>query len=711
MILKDIFFFIFLRVNYFFFFILCKIKMGQILSIILLVLLGTLAYAGYTAYKTFSDPKNLIKNLGGIVEDVAEVAEDVVKEILPGVKGEANCKREFGENTYWHKDGKCYQCGDGYTRTVGFDDLKSNKACVLIGGDCKNPTKKEGDGGQFKDLTTDICYSCGKGKVRTVGFDSVTSDKGCIGIGGGCPKPANTGWSGKVADRCYSCPVGYTKSGPADFANQKKQCIRKSCPGPNGYQRGDQCFKCPSGYVGSTHADWKNKGCISGDILGRCPSGQFKVEDTCYSCPSTHKQSGPLDFMNKDKQCIVKDEKCPHVPNVGWQGAVHGRCYSCPQGYDRTLPHLFAQGKHCIMKSLGTDGGTDNLGLGREIGKTWGWKLIKHQGSGKCLDAGGSDKSVYFSRCQPGNSWQQWDFIGPLGGKNLLKNKKTGLCMDANAEGRNLYQSACRETNPYQQWQDVGSGLLKNVQRGTCLDGNGSKFYWGTCQKGNKYKQFYAEPVGWSDFDLNKKWSCPAGYKRTIFPVDGHSACEKKNWGGHYRTDALKIGGTTLNYPSKSIPFAPIANLYKDGEQGWSGTDMIGRTADGPGPYMWHCPPGYGRTIHHIQTDMACGRGGKFAKASYVGRVFRKADERGPALPIKGVDQGSLYTSATNHGTVFKKAENVSGMFRQGVDHGSVFSKATPLNSVFAKAKYVGVAKDPVVEEFKIRNHVLRGDV
>lgn len=820
--------------------------MGAALSIILIVIIGGIAYGAYIAYKKFSNPVDLAKDIaGGAVEVVKEVGEEVVKvvkDVIPGIEGDENCKKKFGQTAFWDaiNGGQCYECAQGFERTVGLDSVASGKACVRKGGNCPNVTKTPGDGGQFKDVTKDECWSCGKGKVRTIGLDAVDSAKACVGVGGKCPTPIskavmikhngsnkclyvdsndsnkikfancnandlsqnweyirntpgktliknkkngqcldaghkdkdrytgpcnannsyqqweergkgnlknrkhNTcldgngsklywggcdsnnrykqfqetevtkklGWHGAVADVCYSCPDGYDKSGPADFANKNRQCVRKggNCPGPNGFKRGDQCFKCPPGYVGSTHDDWKNKGCIAGDITGKCPSGQFKVEHRCYSCPSTHKQSGPLDFMHKDKQCIKKDEKCPHVAGVGWQGQVAGRCYSCPKGYDKTLPHLFGQGKHCIMKSLGTDGQTDNLGLGREIGKTWYSKMIRHQKSGKCLDAGGSNGQVKFHKCMPGNNWQKWDFIGPLGGKNIIKNKQNNKCIDANSPNKPLKTNNCDKNNVYQQFQDIGSGLLKNTQRNKCLDGNGDKFYWGGCgNPNNQYQQFYAENVGWSDFDLSRKWSCPDGYKRTIFPVDGDAACERKRYGGDgYRNDQLRIGGKSLNHPSKSISEIHVPNLHKDGAQGWSGVDAVGRSSDGSGPYMWHCPPGYGRQIHHIQTDKACGRGGKYARATYMGRLFRKADNRGPADPIKGVDHGSLYTQAKDHGTVFKKANDISNVFREGTNHGSVFSKARNHGSVFAKAIHKG---NPTLEEkYRVNVDVLRGN-
>ncbi len=82
-------------------------------------------------------------------------------------------------------------------------------------------------------------------------------------------------------------------------------------------------------------------------------------------------------------------------------------------------------------------------------------------------------------------------------------------------------------------------------------------------------------------FDLltGSCWSCPDGYNRTIFPVDGNSACEK---------------------PAYSV---------------FSSATQHGQAGCGPGQFFdlltgacWSCPDGYNRTIFPVNGDSACER-------------------------------------------------------------------------------------------------------
>jgi neutral ceramidase len=85
-------------------------------------------------------------------------------------------------------------------------------------------------------------------------------------------------------------------------------------------------------------------------------------------------------------------------------------------------------------------------------------------------------------------------------------------------------------------------------------------------------------------FDLltGSCWSCPDGYNRTIFPIDGKSACEK---------------------PAYSL----FSSATKNGQAGCA----PGQFFDLLTGACWTCPDGYNRTIFPVNGDSACERPAK----------------------------------------------------------------------------------------------------
>jgi hypothetical protein len=83
-----------------------------------------------------------------------------------------------------------------------------------------------------------------------------------------------------------------------------------------------------------------------------------------------------------------------------------------------------------------------------------------------------------------------------------LKQLQSGSCLDG--DGSKLYFGACKPSNTYQQWTTLpasakeGANLLKHEQSGKCLDGNGKQIYFGTCKADNQY-------MNWKPIDFPEK--------------------------------------------------------------------------------------------------------------------------------------------------------------------------------------------------------------
>jgi neutral ceramidase len=129
-------------------------------------------------------------------------------------------------------------------------------------------------------------------------------------------------------------------------------------------------------------------------------------------------------------------------------------------------------------------------------------------------------------------------------------------------------------------------------------------------------------------------WSCPEGYNRTIFPVDGGAACEKPAYSdyaaalstrgsGFFGTDCP--GGYVFDFILGRCYRCPdgyaklIFRSWNDGaacEHVYPAVDTSATRHDGLCPrgqfldigtgYCWSCPDGYNRTIFPIRGAAAC---------------------------------------------------------------------------------------------------------
>jgi hypothetical protein len=106
-------------------------------------------------------------------------------------------------------------------------------------------------------------------------------------------------------------------------------------------------------------------------------------------------------------------------------------------------------------------------------------------------------------------------------------------------------------------------------------------------------------------------WECPAGFARTVFPVDGDQACEK----------VVRAKATFLD---RSV----VAKETTSAATWWGRFTCEGKY---PGSFhdprnggeCWSCPSGFGRTVFAVTAGNACEKGGPFgqhAKATYKGK-------------------------------------------------------------------------------------------
>jgi hypothetical protein len=101
------------------------------------------------------------------------------------------------------------------------------------------------------------------------------------------------------------------------------------------------------------------------------------------------------------------------------------------------------------------------------------------------------------------------------------------------------------------------------------------------------------------DIGRNECWSCPAGYNRTIYPVNGNVACEQVVPAA--LTSATRTGSPThdCGYVLGIYMCNPVATRCPSGQ--------VYDAYDGGG--CWACPSGYGRTVHAVYGGSACERG------------------------------------------------------------------------------------------------------
>lgn len=344
-----------------------------------------------------------------------------------------------------------------------------------------------------------------------------------------------------------------------------------------------QCWQCPDGYDRSLEPVDGPNACKRPVAAQRfaatkygasgCQSGEFLdlTRNECWQCPTNYDRS--LSAVTASDACTqttaLTDLSATKVSSVACQAGEfldigRNECWQCPDGYDRTLSAV-TSGDACSRAI------PERLGPAQSFGKGTG-VFGTDCPSGAFLDIG------------LGTCWKCPD------GSN-----RTGYRVDGD--------QACS----YPGYTAISPATLKRSR--TCpagqifdpLDGGGC---W-TCPEGSSrtvfainstsaceipprtlvspatYKRPNPCPAGQfqDPIDGGTCWSCPTGTVRTLFPVNGNTACE--------------IPATSINSAASfrhTFP-CPSGQIY----------DAL---ADGGS--CWTCPANHNRSIWPITTDLAC---------------------------------------------------------------------------------------------------------
>ncbi len=138
---------------------------------------------------------------------------------------------------------------------------------------------------------------------------------------------------------CWACPKGYNRTLNPDVAG------KSACERPGGEEL--------------AHA--KREGAPTGLLKTDCDRGEFLDigKGHCYSCPKGYNRSAaPITAANACSKAVrsdldpAKKMGAAGCPSGSFADGLSGKCYSCGDGYDRTLDPVTA-GTACIRKDWG----------------------------------------------------------------------------------------------------------------------------------------------------------------------------------------------------------------------------------------------------------------------------------------------------------------------------------------------------------------------
>lgn len=258
---------------------------------------------------------------------------------------------------------QCYKCPEGYVRSLD-PDINSPGAC-----------RKACSGGGFEHWLTGRCYKCPDGFERSLN-PNINAPDACIAT-----QPCNLKY-GTVVDSgetwgpafehwlsgdCYSCPSDSDRSLNPDPA-ASDACIRKTGCSKFDNMKADNveygsafqhmlsgtCYACPKNFVRSINPDISaGNACVA---KGGCESISTPVNEggfrysrpfehmfsgTCFSCPDGYERT--LSSIDAEDACIssksCKDINAGKYPEYGdaFEHWLTGKCYACPKGYTRTI--------------------------------------------------------------------------------------------------------------------------------------------------------------------------------------------------------------------------------------------------------------------------------------------------------------------------------------------------------------------------------------
>lgn len=474
---------------------------------------------------------------------------------------------------------QCWQCPTSYGRTLSA--VTASDACAatipsqLLSATNNGPVPGCAEG-QFTDLTIPGCWSCPSGYVRTIA--AVTASNACQtgGIFGPVSSATNNGIPGCPAGQftdltvpgCWSCPSGSNRTVFA--VNSASACevpartvtsvatYKRPNPCPAGQFQdpvdGGTCWSCPNGTVRTIFPVNGNTACeipatsVNSAASFRhtfpCPSGQIydALADggSCWTCPANHNRS--LWPVNSDLACTIAaglacDEGLIDIGGKCLRSGVCGganqrpctvleRIPSCDPGFyeefsvKKCLPIL--PGESPFLKGLNSLAGTifdvqaiceDVAGLFPKV-KTGDTKF---DGSVAC----GKGFAIGFSCAIP---------------TLALDLSKVSAAADAIG---NYYESAPCNV-PYSE------ELQPATRHGA------SRLL--TCPEG----QFF------DLIDTGTCWSCPAGWQRTLYPVNSVKACSRGEGVPQLFRGLCAVGQVVTGKPLGN-PIACMDAMFKDG--------------------------------------------------------------------------------------------------------------------------------------------------
>lgn len=220
----------------------------------------------------------------------------------------------------------------------------NQKACQPTGASFEGDAVGSCPAGTFFDLVNWGCWSCPEGFEREFTTAGVTSDRACqrqVKSGEARnPRHNSATFARNACDdngaffdhidegTCWTCPPGYVRSAASVKWN-------------------DACVIIPSENLKAATEHSKGTGLLATD----CPSGQFwdMIDGKCHSCPPGYVRTGYSVHDSKacSKYVAGKTSKATLKGSASCaEGDFNdflmspekgGACYSCPDGYDRTL--------------------------------------------------------------------------------------------------------------------------------------------------------------------------------------------------------------------------------------------------------------------------------------------------------------------------------------------------------------------------------------
>jgi hypothetical protein len=112
------------------------------------------------------------------------------------------------------------------------------------------------------------------------------------------------------------------------------------------------------------------------------------------------------------------------------------------------------------------------------------WQLLQLWNL-RCLSTGVLNEVVTVS-CRSGDNFQRWTGES---GTGIIRNIQTGKCLDSNARGQ-AYMLSCNGGR-YQDWNDISHYRVQNAAIGLCLavgNGQGNSVFTQQCDQGSAYQ-------------------------------------------------------------------------------------------------------------------------------------------------------------------------------------------------------------------------------